>query len=108
MDSSSGYRRPSLLPLLIAAIAAFSLAGYATVGQGVPAGESSVQQAREAADEVSEEGDQTGKEESLAYRPEREEAKLEREEEELEATSRFEAASQPAAADPGEEGEEEG
>ena len=97
MGSSLTYRRPSLIPLLLAAVAALSLAGFAAAGERAGAsGESPVQQARELADEVWEEGDQTGKEEALAHRPEREQAKLEEEEERYEAASQLQAAPDPA------------
>ena len=97
MRASLGYDRLPLLPLLMAALAAVSLAGYATAGDGLrTAGAAPLQQPREVADEVWEEGEQTGKEEMLAQRPEREQVKLEREEAQLEA------ASAPEAADPGE------
>jgi len=103
MHASPSYGRPSLMPLAVAALAAISLAGYATVATGAPVtGASPVQQAREAADEVWEEGGQTVKEETLAHRPEREQAKLEQQEESLEAASQPEAAGTGEAAEAGE------
>lgn len=93
MHASPSQGRPSLMPLALAAAAAISLGGYATLATGAPVtGEAPVQQARETADEVWEEGGQTVREETLAHRPEREQAKLEHEEEGLEGASQAEAA----------------